>query len=254
MKKVFALVFMFTLIASSASYALPLAEFDVSVGVAKPAPSGDITYSGAALDLKDTLGLATGSDTILRLDIKHSIPILPNIYLHHLPIKVEGEKELTQTITYGSQTFSATTKVASILELGQDDIGLYYRVPFVATATHEVVELKAGLNIRMLSFKASITAAALNKTEEKSFSSPIPMIYAGLDINPFEYLSLVADLKMLSVGGNSMTEYSAELRIKPVHFFYLGAGYASESIKIDTNDVKANINFAEPYFFLGAAF
>ncbi len=258
MKRLVALVLVFSAVFVPAANALPLADFDVSVGMARPAPSGDFKYGSGStittMNLKDTLNMDTGSSTILRLDVKHAIPILPNIYIHHLPIKVEGAKDLASSVTFGTQTFSATTRVTSVLDMGQDDVGLYYSIPLVKSLTVNMLELKAGLNVRVMNFKASLASALPAKSEEKSFTAPIPMLYLGLDLNPIDLFSINAEVKTLSVGGNGITDYAAELRIKPLRILYIGVGYASETIKIDSNDINANISFAEPYVVVGAQF
>jgi hypothetical protein len=84
------------------------------------------------------------------------------------------------------------------------------------------------------------------------------MLYVGLDIKPIHLISIVTEAKVLAWGSSSIAEYSGELRIKPVHLFYIGAGYANYTVKIDpslaTGAPATNITFAEPYGVLGIEF
>jgi outer membrane protein len=240
MKKHFLLFLAFALSVPSVSHALPGADIDISVGISKPTASGSITLDGTSYNVANDFNLGAGSDVMARVDISHSIPVIPNIYIHHLPVEVKGSKG----------------GLNSELKILQDDIGLYYHLPFIATVTDDMLDVKLGLNARFISFTAATEVSSV--AAEAKFSAPVPMIFLGLDFKPIHLISLVGEVKMLPLGSSNLTEYSAEIRIKPIHLFYIGAGYANYAIKIDPSLASGapatNITFTEPYAVLGVEF
>jgi outer membrane protein len=234
-KKFFLLFFALALSVPTVSHALPGVDIDVSVGISKPTPTGSIALGGTTYDVANTLNLGAGNDVIAKLDISHAIPILPNIYYHHLPVEVTGSN--------GGHNAE--------IKIQQEDIGLYYHLPFLGTVTNDILDAKWGLNARLMSFSASSDLAGT----ATSFNAPLPMVYLGLDFKPIHLLAIAAEIKTLPLGDSNLTEWSAELRVKPLPLLYIGAGFSHYVIKIDpslTSGAPAtNMTFAGPYFVLG---
>lgn len=240
--KRFLLVLVVVFFTPAVSQAFPGADVDVSVGYEYPKPTGSITLKNAGgtqttFDAVNDLNLGNGNDFIAKIDINHSLPGLPNIYVHHLPVEISGDKGGTH----------------SELKMEQDDVGLYYNLPFVKEVTDDVLDVKLGLNGRIVNLNAE-TKGALGDYSA-NFSTVIPMIYAGVDFKPIHLVSISAEIKTLPLGSSNLTEYAAELRVHPTHFLYLGAGYFNYNVKIDpslaTGAPATNFTLAGPYFVLG---
>jgi hypothetical protein len=144
MRKYFVLFFALSLLVPSVSSALPGLEIDISAGISQPKPSGSIKLGSNSYDAGSNLNLSTGSDLFARVDVSHEIPIIPNIYVHHLPVEVKGTDNLGQK---------------SEIKILQDDVGLYYHLPLIRIATDEILDAKLGLNVRFANFSASTTTA-----------------------------------------------------------------------------------------------
>ena len=239
MKKFF-LLFAVLFVTPSVSSAFPGADVDVSVGFEMPKPSGSVTLGGASQDVVSALNLGSGNDFIARIDINHSVPILPNIYIHHLPVEVTG---------------NPAAGGHAEMKIQQDDVGLYYNLPFIREATDEVLGIKIGVNARIVNLRAEEKDIPTIPEDSKNFSTVIPMGYVGLDLKPIHLISISAEIKMLPLGASSLTEYSAELRVHPIWSLYLGAGYFNYTVKIDPSLApgapQANFTLAGPYFVVG---
>ena len=239
--------------------ALPLLDIDLQLGMVMRAPAGTLQAGGGGLtpttvNLKDDLNLGDHSDLAGRLKVKHGIPVLPNFYVHYLPMSFVGDKAVT-SINYGGQTFTGT--LHSELTMNATDIGLFYNVPFVKTATAGIIDPEIGLNARLLSFSGKLTGTVggvPNTTQDKNASIPVPMVYLGLGIYPINLISLNAQIKALSIGGNSITEWGVEAGVHPIPVLYVAVGYSSQKMVIDSSDIKADIGFSGPYLALGASF
>ncbi len=257
-KKVFYVFCLLAVTSVPRAYALPGLDISLNVGSTTRAPAGTLQYMGGTnADLKDTLNLDNHTDTAAQLKVKHAIPIIPNFYFHYLPMSFSGDKTGATPVTYGGQTFSANTNLHTELKLDAIDIGLFYDIPIIKTATAGILDPEIGINIRSLSFSGKMTgtvAGTANTTQEKTASVPVPMLYAGLGIYPIKLLSFNAQAKTLSVGGNGITEWSAEMAIHPMPLFFVALGYSAQKITLDTDNLKTDINFSGPYVALGVGF
>jgi outer membrane protein len=233
MKKIFSLLFAIVLFTPSTSHALlDLIDIDASVGVSIPTPSGSITMgtgaSATPLDLVSALNLGNGSDTIAKLDFKHFIPIIPNIYLHHLPVSVAGDKAYgAGGVNIAGTTYAPSQTLHSEITINQDDLGLYWGVPFLGIATAGMLHANFGLNLRNTDFKASFKVNGSNVVNPAAFTTVIPMLYVEADFTPpfLSIMTLEVEAKTLPYAGSSISEYSAELKIKPIPVVYIGLGY-----------------------------
>lgn len=257
-KKAFFVFCLLTLGLVPRAHALPGLEVSLSIGSTTRAPSGTLQYQGGTnADLKDTLNLGDHIDMVGQLKVKHAIPVIPNFYIQYLPMSFSGEKTGTTAITYGGQTFTAGTKLQTELKMDALDIGLFYDLPFISTATAGILDVEIGLNVRSLSFSGKLTgtvAGTANTAVEKAASIPVPMLYVGLGIYPIKLISLNAQVKTLSMGGNSITEWGAEMGIHPIPVLYLALGYSSQTITLDSDNLKTDIRFSGPYAAIGASF
>ncbi len=261
-KKVFFAFCILTLTAVPRAYALPGLDVSLSVGSTTRSPSGTVEVGGGSsaatsANLKDTLNLGDHGDITGQLKIKHAIPIIPNFYISYLPMSFSGDKTGTAALTYGGQTFQANTLIHTELTLNAVDFGLFYDIPLIKTATAGIIDPEIGINIRSLSFSGKLTgtvAGVANKTEEKTASIPVPMLYVGLGVYPIHFLSFNAQYKTLSAGSNSITDWGVEVGIHPVPVLYLALGYSSQKITLDTDNLKTSISFSGPYAAIGASF
>lgn len=240
------------------AHALPGLEVSLGIGSTTRTPSGTLQYQGGTnADLKNTLNLSDHTDMVGQLKIKHAIPVIPNFYIGYLPMSFSGDKTGTTAVTYGGQTFTAGTKLQTELKMDALDIGLFYDIPFIKTATAGILDPEIGVNIRSLSFSGKLTGTAngvANTTVEKSATIPVPMLYVGLGIYPIKFLSFNAQMKTLSVGGNGVTEWNAEMAIHPMPVLFVALGYNSQSMTLDTDNLKTDLRFSGPYLAVGAAF
>lgn len=252
MKKILLSAFALALMVAPRAHALPLVDIDVSAGSATRAITGNLSYLGSTNDLKSTLGVGDSQEVMGRLKIDHAIPILPNFYFNYLPMKFSGKSNTA--FSYAGQSF--TGNETTTLDLSAMDLGLYYNIPLVKTATLGILDPEIGLNVKMISFSGKITGTvgSATQTQEKAANLPVPMVYLGLGVHPIKLISLNAEVKTLSVGGNGITDWAVEVKVKPIPVLYVSAGYYSESITLDSDSIKASITVNGPFFAVGASF
>ena len=80
------------------------------------------------------------------------------------------------------------------------------------------------------------------------------MIYAGIMVKPIDLLSIEVEGRGIAYGSNHYYDFIGRLKVNPIPLVFIGAGYRSESIKIDESDVLADIKFAGPFVEVGVSF
>ncbi len=253
-----------TLALGGTSFAVPLINAEFSVGAMSHDPSGYIQYpadTGDRIDLKDTLGLDKKTKPFARAKIE--LPIVPNIYLQYIPMKFTGKGRYSQTITFGNVTYQANVDLDSSVKADHYDIGLYYNIPFIGAATAGLLDPEIGINVRILDLEGKITGreqgTGITKTESKSITVPVPMLYASLGVNA-PYVSLIGELRGITYSGNRYYDITGEVRIKPISIpamasFFVGAGYRYERLKLDNvSDVNADIKVKSIFANVGVSF
>ncbi len=246
----------------SSSFAVPLVNAEFSVGAMSHDPSGYVEYptgSGTRADLKDTLGLGKKTKPFARAKIE--LPIIPNLYLQYIPMKFEGTGRYSTTLKFGNVTYNANVDLSTSVKLDHYDLGLYYNIPLVGTATAGVIDPELGINVRLLDFEGRITgqSGSVTRTETKSMKVPVPMGYAGLGIN-LPYVSLIGELRGIAYKGSRYYDVTGEVRIKPISIpgmasLFVGAGYRYEELKLDdVSDVTAKVKVKSLFANVGVAF
>jgi outer membrane protein len=229
---------------------------DIGVGYWRQTPSGTLDYKPTSaitgnIDLKDDLNLDTQNKPFVR--IKTELPLaLPNIYLMATPMEFKGSGQLTREISFNGESFSAGANVDSKVKLDHYDLALFYPIPALKTATLGVLNVELGLNARKLDFEGTISS--LNQTASKSLSVYVPMIYGGIQVKPVSALSIEAEIRGVAYSGNHYYDYIGRLRINPIPLVFVAGGYRAETVKIDQNDVKADIKFGGPFIEAGLSF
>ncbi|GBE36143.1 hypothetical protein BMS3Bbin07_00283 [bacterium BMS3Bbin07] len=241
------------LITPGRTYALGL---EAAAGFWNQAPSGDLQYSGALgegtkLNLEEDLNYASKARPYLR--VKADLPLfLPNIYFMATPMKYEGSGSKDVSFKFGDKEFNAGASFNSVLKADHYDIAVYYSLPFLNTATAGSLNVELGLNLRIIDFEANISQGALS--ESANYTLPIPMVYAGVQLEPVDLFSIEAEIRGITYGSNSYYDLIARMKVKPVGPVFIAGGYRYEKIKIDHNDVKASMEFKGPFIEAGVSF
>ncbi len=223
-------------------------------------PSGDIAYKPVAsidtLDIENDLKYDKESRPFVR--IKADIPFLPNIYLMATPMKFEETGSKSADFTFGDRTFDFTAPFDSMVRMNMYDIGLYYVLPLMKTATLNTLSMELGINARIIDFAAEVSGRDAVTggliTESESEIIPVPMIYAGVQINPLDFLSLEAEGRGITYSSNHYYDLIGRVKVKPAGPLFIAAGYRRNDIEIDYSDVEVSITFSGPYIEAGVSF
>lgn len=239
---------------------LPSAAFAWSIEAAAgywlQMPSGNLSYdadgiSGTTLDFKSDLKYRNEYKPYGR--IKAELPLFfPNIYLMATPMEFQGSGQKNIVIFFGGQGFNANIPIDSKLKLDHYDLALYYSLPFLKKATADVLNVEIGFNARVIDFDAQASNIFVSASTHSTIL--VPMVYAGLQVVPFKYLSIEAEGRGMAYGSSSYLDVIGRAKIKIYGPLFVGAGYRYETIKIDQSGVHADVNFSGPFAEIGLRF
>ena len=230
---------------------------EVALGGWNQKPQGDIGYKPItatdSLDLEKDLKY----DTELRLTgrVKIDMPLfIPNIYLRGTQCEFDGTGQKNVNFKFGDETFTANVDFYSKVKLDHYDIALYYGLPFLKTATAKMLNVDLGLNARIVDFKAEVRQDSTGIEESKSLTVPIPMVYIGVQFAPIEKFAIEAEGRGISYSGNSLISLIGRIKFRPMGPFFIAGGYRYDRIKIDEEDVDADVKFHGPFGEMGIQF
>ncbi len=230
---------------------------EVALGGWSQKPQGDIGYKPVTPDDSLDLERDLKYDTEFRLTgrVKIDMPMLvPNIYLMGTQCEFDGTGQKNVNFKFGEETFSANVDFYSKVKLNHYDIALYYGIPLLKTATVSTINVDLGLNVRIFDFKAEVRQDSTGIEESKSLTVPIPMAYVGLQFTPIEKIAIEMEGRGISYSGNSLISLIGRIKFKPMGPFFLAGGYRYDKIKIDEDDVDADVKFHGPFAEIGMEF
>ncbi len=222
-----------------------------SIGVWNQDPGGYISYKGDRIDVDGDLryGKKTRPMSKLKIDMPS---ILPNIYLMATPSRFEAIGRKDVEFTFGGEQFQGGVDFYSKTRLDHYDIALYYGIPGLKKLTNGVLSAELGLNVRVMDLYAKVEQN--DKSESKSVTVPIPMLYTGLQIRPVNLLSIEGELRGVAYSSNHYYDLIGRLKVKPVKYVFLAGGYRYQELKIDVSDVKSKVKLKGPFVEAGFEF
>jgi len=252
LKRVMAIAFLSWAVALSSAGAVGL-EF--AVGGWQQDLSGTIGYK--ALSAADLIDIDTdlNYDKEIRIQgrAKIELPfVLPNIYLVAAPSEFEGDGRKTGSFKFGDQTFVGGVDFYSKLRFDQYDIGFYYGLPFLKTATADRLNVDLGINVRIFDAEAQIRQGAIDVKE--SATAALPMAYVAVQFAPIERLAFEAETRYMTLSDNTILSLTGRVRLMLFGPVFLAGGYRYDKIDVDESDIIVDTEIQGPYAEIGFKF
>jgi outer membrane protein len=229
----------------------------------------EFAIGGWAQGLSGTLGYkALSADDILDVeqDLKYDdedrvsarlsidMPLfLPNIYLMATPMDFAATGVKTDGFKFGDVSFNPGPFYSETV-LDNLDIGLYYGIPLLQTATFDTFNIDVGVNVRIYDYELKIRQDSSGLSESETGTFPIPMIFLAARFRPIERLSFEAEGRGISYSGNDVYSLIGRVKVRIVGPLFAAGGYRYEKAKLDEKDVLADVEFSGPFLEAGFSF
>jgi len=240
------------------SYAL---GFEIGVGYLLQDPSGDFAYKPLSsvdkLDIESDLRYNSEDNIFVRIKVETPL-LLPNVSGSITPIKFEKTGSRTENFTFGDTAFDVTAPFDSKLRMDLYDLCFYYSLPFLNKATLGKINAEIGLNARLIDIDAEVSGrdavTGLTETESVNAIIPVPMIYAGVQLYPADFLSIEAEGRGIAYSSSHYYDVIGKIKVKPIGPLFIAGGYRLNDIKIDYADIEASIKLIGPFIETGIVF
>ncbi|MGD9367134.1 MAG: TIGR04219 family outer membrane beta-barrel protein [Desulfobacteraceae bacterium] len=235
------------------------AGLEVAIGGWQQSLGGSLGYEALSatdiLDLENDLGFDDENRMIGRINIDTPI-FFPNIYLAGAPAEFEGTGSKSIAFNFGDTTYNADTVLTSKITINQYDVGLYYGLPFIKTASAGKFNIDVGLNLRILDLEASLSglSGAVTVQEKESITLPVPMLYLAFQIMPTDSFSIEAEGRGVAIGDNKLYSLIGRLRYQFAGPVFIAGGYRLDQLDVDEEDVEADVDLGGAFVELGLKF
>jgi outer membrane protein len=160
-------------------------------------------------------------------------------------ISYDGNNTLSRNIEFNGQTFPASDNVISSLDVKMLDAELQVDIlrPDLIGASFYL-----GLIGKVKYVDGEMELASSVLTEKRDFRAPIPMIGLAAGAGFAENLVRVdARVTGMAYSGNHLYEADAFASLAPFPFFRIQGGYRYIKMKVDDNDIVADLTLKGPY-------
>jgi outer membrane protein len=250
MRRILRIVFVaagFLLLAGSASAA---SGFEVGARGAYwfPKLTGSAQTNGTGdtrFDFKDTLGVGDENVPFGEAFLRFGNTTLRVGYSQ---LNFDGNKTLTDNVTFNGMTFSVTENVISSLDMKMLDgeVQFDFLRPDVGVAGFNL-----GLLLKVKYVDGQVELRSTTQTETKDFKAPIPMLGAAAGVGFIKNMIRVdARASGIAYSGNHLYDVDAYASFAPLPFVRIQGGYRHIDLKIDEDDTLASFRLSGPY--LGA--
>jgi len=210
-------------------------------------PSGYIRYqstnSSNNADLKDDLNLESDQESYFYALFEHPVPLIPNVKVMRTGLTSSGSGTINSSFTYGGEDYNATEQIDSELVLDHTDVTVYWQL------LDNIVSFDFGLTAKMVDAEATLRqTTGGGNTVTNTFDGTVPMGYLAVGATPWPDVELRLEGSALSVGDNSLTDYTAKVTYTTDYLLGIEAGYRSLELELDDlDDVYSNMKFEGPF-------
>lgn len=163
----------------------------------------------------------------------------------YTPVSYDGSKTLSRQIVFDGQTYNLGDHVVSSLDVkmldGEVQIDLLR--PDIVAASFNL-----GVIVKVKYVDGSVELTGAGVTETQDFKAPLPMVGLGAGVGLLKNV-LRADARVTGIAysGNHAYEGDVYASIVPFPFFRIQGGYRYLDLKVDEDDIVADLKLKGPY-------
>jgi len=206
---------------------------------------------GTTVDFKEDLGIDAEDAPGVRLTF--GLPFNSKIRLAYTFLHFEGDATLERTIAFGGSTFAVNTQVDSELDMHYGRLGWIWQ----PIAIPGILKLGPMLELKGVVFDATVETRNASPAiqESKELGLLLPTIGAAVDFTPHRMIHLFAEVSGLPAGSlGHIVDAEAGIRIVPLPFFTIAAGYRLFDLKIEDDDDFGKAKLYGPFVGVSVRF
>lgn len=178
---------------------------------------------------------------------------LPNICVTVTPVRYEGTNLNNLRLDFGASGLGENVALDSGVSLSDFNVALYYAIPFVNALSRDRLNLDVGVKLRAIDVEADLKREAVERTSTDS-AIALPMIFATLKFHPLAAVSLEAEGRGISMGGNTSYGLTGLLRWGAFGPVYAAGGYRFNKYEIEYDGQAIDAVINGPFLEAGLSF
>jgi hypothetical protein len=205
-----------------------------------------VEYQGLGTDIdgKNDLGFTDSGIPEARAAVRWGHNQVQFVYT---PISFSGDRVVTRTLIFNGRTYTFGTRVVSGLEAKHLQIGFTHYF----SLHHGLVKLGPMVEAHGFLLSGTLQAPAVNANSKEDLSVGIPAIGPSLEISPHRQVDIYGEASGMSAGDyGHFIRGEAGVRIRPVRFLQLTAGYQTFNLRLANSSDFARLHLRGP--FVGA--
>ena len=231
---------------------------EAAVGGWYQTPEVSVAYKPLAsavneIDIDDEANYDEETGVLARIKVDMPL-LLPNIYVMATPMEFEGRGRKSQDFKFGDDIFTANVDFDSRVVLDHYDVALFWGVPLLETATFDKLNAEFGINVRIINLEAEVVQPATGLSERTDETLGVPMLYLGAQLFPIEKFGIEVEGRGIAYSDNHFYDLIGRLKLKMLGPVFVAGGWRYEDVKIDEDDVKAELTFSGPFLEAGFSF
>lgn len=206
------------------------------------------SLSGTNVDFTDDLDLDDEDAPGVRVTL--GLPLNNKIRLAYTFLSFDGDTTLDQSINFNGSTFTAGSQVSSDLEIHYGRLGWIWQ----PIAIPGILKLGPMLELKGVVIDANVETRGVSPSieEGKELGLILPTVGAALDFTAIPKVDLFAEISGLPAGSlGHVLDAEAGIRVNPLPFFTISAGYRLFDVKIEHSDDSVKARLQGP--FVGAS-
>jgi len=210
--------------------------------------TGDL--NSTLVDVEDDLGFDTETLGFAEISFEHPIPVVPNVKLGYLNIDTSETNNLSRTITFNGETFTANTDISSGFKAKMYDFTMYYEL------LDNWIQADVGLTVRYMDVDISAKTLDNAVSTEESFEFPLPLLYGNAQFDlPLTNVYANITANGIAIDDAYALDAQAAIGWMPLEFIGGEVGYRHFTIDADDlDDYEFDITLSGPYIALKADF
>lgn len=220
--------------------------------------------SGTDIDVDSTLGLSDKEDfNEIGVYLQLPIPIIGRLSLTRWSGTFEDTENLSQTINFGNQSFTAGTTVDTEIDIAATTLLMHFGMSTPKVAGSGIAA-GAALGVKFFQFDASVASSGISESAKAAGPIPVVGIFTKTALGAFLFLEVEAHGLMvpgfLSGGLNgAIWEGNASVVFRYQRFFG-GIGYKIFNFMLEDDtgtgvgDVEIDLRMAGMSFEVGMSF
>ncbi len=206
--------------------------------------SGYVADNGTiqdSINLKDDLNVSKNIQSFFYVYIEQQNSALPNFRIGKTNIRAKGSNTLTKTFVFNGTNYSINEKVDSQLNLDHLEAALYWKI--------NNTDLRVDFGFTIKDFSGGVALAGeLSGNAETALSETVPLLYLGVETDlPLTALTVGVNVSFLKVAQGSLSDILLFIRLEPLQYVGIEAGYRDFQISVDTNEIKTQVKIAGLY-------